>query len=258
MGTDIIKGPLSGNDVMQALAANRAYVDLNCPTLGSNAQGYSDVVDLRTYTSPFCLESWADQASATNGCRIEASFDNSYWFLLGSANQTTEAALARGLGTRLRSSLGIQPLYIRLNRTNGASALNFWKGFFYQQTIAATGFVKGVFSPTLLAGGATYTSPSLDAGNYDFFSFLVVSDQASAANGVVVEASFDNLSWYQYTKVAAATTANVGLTVSSDAGTSRHPRYLRLVYINGSTLQTKFFIGYYLCTQAGVLVRLMS
>lgn len=91
-------------------------------------------------------------------------------------------------------------------------------------------------STTPLAANATFTGTLEDVTNYASITVGVLSDQVSATNGLQMQQSPDGTNWDQadvYT-IPASTGKTFGVQITA--------RYFRLVYTNGTTLQTTFRI----------------
>jgi hypothetical protein len=93
-------------------------------------------------------------------------------------------------------------------------------------------------SVTNLAGGATFTGPTLDFGDtmsvYKTITAQVFASHASATNGFVIQVSRDATTWRD--AVSATVTANTLTRIEWGL----IYRYVRVVYTNGATTQTTF------------------
>ena len=88
---------------------------------------------------------------------------------------------------------------------------------------------------TPLNAGLVFTGTATDVTNYESVQVSVISDVASASNGLSVQFSSDGTHW----DFIAATTypgGSVGVTIPS----GKREKYFRLVYTNGSTNQSFF------------------
>lgn len=106
----------------------------------------------------------------------------------------------------------------------------------YVANAAPSGNVVSVLnsSATTLLANATYTGTGEDSSNFAEIRVSVISNVASATNGLSMQQSSDNTNWDitdTYT-IAAATGAT--FTVP------RQARWFRVVYTNGGTNQTSF------------------
>jgi hypothetical protein len=89
-------------------------------------------------------------------------------------------------------------------------------------------------STTVLDAGAVFTGTSDEVINYKSIGINVIASHASATNGLTFQFSSDGTNWdkiHTFT-LAAATAKFFNVPVES--------RYFRIVYTNGSTLQTYF------------------
>ncbi|HUR55393.1 MAG TPA: hypothetical protein VMZ71_14765 [Gemmataceae bacterium] len=97
-------------------------------------------------------------------------------------------------------------------------------------------------TPAPLGSGGVYTSAGIDTDHYPTVKLLVATDVASADNGVVLQWS-DTLACTtvrsQETRTFRAANAATGLLIQ----TTTRARYLRIVYTNGATVQTRFFLN---------------
>lgn len=90
---------------------------------------------------------------------------------------------------------------------------------------------------TPLAANATFTGTSEDVTDYSSITVQIFTDQASAASGFKPQYSPDGTNWDDGdTYTIAATPANNGKYFSFPT----QAKYFRMVYINGSTIQTAF------------------
>jgi hypothetical protein len=87
---------------------------------------------------------------------------------------------------------------------------------------------------TPLLAGQTFTGTWEQVTTYSAISCIVLTDQASAINGALVDYSHDGVTVLR--SVAATIPANTGLTFMF----APEARYFRLRYINGATNQTVF------------------
>lgn len=105
-----------------------------------------------------------------------------------------------------------------------------------------------VSTTTPLAANGTYgTSMSYDLGDvsqpigYSSMQCGARSDAASATTGFQIFESTDNTNW-QYIAGASVTAATFPATAVSAINATIFARYLRVVYINGATPQTIFYL----------------
>ncbi len=100
---------------------------------------------------------------------------------------------------------------------------------------AQSGFISGNnSSTTALSGSAVFAGVSEDVSGYQAITVTAFANQASAAGGLSLQFSSDNVNWdiaHTYT-VAASTPRTVVESV--------YARYFRVVYTNGATAQTAF------------------
>lgn len=136
--------------------------------------------------------------------------------------------------------------YYRVRFVNGATAqTNFRLSTFLQynggglsNVYSSPVNIQYPLSVTALAGGATFTSVTMDFGDtmnsYQTITALAFSDQASASNGFKIQLSRDGTNWRD------ATTASVVANTLSVITVHLSYRYARVVYTNGATLQGSF------------------
>lgn len=93
---------------------------------------------------------------------------------------------------------------------------------------------------TILGANATYTGSTLDALQFKRFTGAV---SASHAGTLALEQSDDGITWYRLTSTAI--TAGTPAKFTEDIVL----RYIRMVYINGATAQTSFFLSGYLSAE---------
>jgi hypothetical protein len=104
-----------------------------------------------------------------------------------------------------------------------------------------------VSTTTPLSASATYTSATIDLGDVSQpigFSAMQCgarSDAASATTGFQIFESTDNTNW-QYIAGATVSAATFPATAISAINGTIFARYLRVVYINGATPQTIFYL----------------
>ena len=89
-------------------------------------------------------------------------------------------------------------------------------------------------STDVLAGDVTFTGTGEDISDYAAVSVQVFASHVSATDGLSVEFSTDNSNWDE------KHTASVMATTSREFVFPTHAQYFRIVYTNGSTLQTAF------------------
>jgi len=216
---------------------------ISMSTLGSNATGYSASFAGTLLGNQWTLIYSADQASATNGLRVQCSLDGgTTWDLLGSTANYSRANSTANITTTTAGLqlVIIQPPLLRLAVTNGASAqsksalLLYWT----RQLTVETPLVDTVLSPTLLGNGGVYTSPTYTLTKRRLISFIVVADRNSASNGVVLQWTPDGTDWYDLT-TPVTLTAGTAVVLAS---VSNNPADLRLKYTNGTTTQGRFKI----------------
>jgi len=91
-----------------------------------------------------------------------------------------------------------------------------------------------------LGAGATYNSAVFDFIylSLGFTLSMAFADQASAANGFIIQQSIDNANW-DYNSITASVIANTGLGIKA----SQYVRYARIQYTNGAIAQGVFRLG---------------
>jgi hypothetical protein len=93
-------------------------------------------------------------------------------------------------------------------------------------------------SVTNLAGGATFTGPTLDFGDtmsvYKTLTAQAFTSHASATDGLKIQVSRDGTTW----RDAVSATAAANAVTRIEYGLIY--RYCRVVYTNGGTTQTSF------------------
>lgn len=87
---------------------------------------------------------------------------------------------------------------------------------------------------SVLAGDAVFTGTGEDISKYASISIQIKASHASATDGLSVEFSTDNSNWDE------KHTATIAATTSREFVFPAHAQYFRVVYTNGSTLQTYF------------------
>ena len=90
-------------------------------------------------------------------------------------------------------------------------------------------------SVATLAAGATFTGTATDVTMYESVQVGVISDVASAVNGLQLQFSADNVNW-DFVASTSYPGGSVGITVPSGA----REKWFRVVYTNGSTNQSSF------------------
>ena len=101
--------------------------------------------------------------------------------------------------------------------------------------VPAEGVVSTVNSTTVvLAANATFTGTSEDVTNYSSVTVGLISNVASATDGLQLQQSFDGTIWdlVDIYSVPAATGKTFSAHISA--------KFFRIVYTNGATLQTSF------------------
>lgn len=95
---------------------------------------------------------------------------------------------------------------------------------------------------SLLAAGATYTSNVIDTEQHPTIRLTVASDVQSAEGGVMFE--WSDTAAFTVTQRSMARTFSAGHTTRGrQIQQNTGPRYLRIKYTNGATIQTRFFLG---------------
>lgn len=134
---------------------------------------------------------------------------------------------------------------IKVNQTNTTQQVKITDGTDIADVISADSY-KGLVtvnpshistlnsSTTPLAGGATFTGVAEDLTNYSDVLVAVKASHASAADGLKIQFSIDGTNWD--VEDAYTIPAGVGKTFSAQIC----GKYFRIVYTNGSTLQTYF------------------
>ena len=89
-------------------------------------------------------------------------------------------------------------------------------------------------SSDVLAGDAIFTGTGEDVSNFSSMSVQVHASHASATEGLSIEFSTDNSNWDE------KHLATIAATTSREFVFPAHAQYFRVVYTNGSTLQTSF------------------
>lgn len=116
-----------------------------------------------------------------------------------------------------------------------ASAANQVTGNASLATIATSGLLDSSNSSTTPLGvGGVFTGTATDALLYGFISISVISDVASAVDGLVIQQSSNFTNW----DITDSYTIPAGTGKSFTFG--RTARYFRVVYTNGGTIQTSF------------------
>lgn len=93
---------------------------------------------------------------------------------------------------------------------------------------------SGNSTATPLGAGGVFTGAAFDALGYASGMLYVYADQASATNGIAIEASTDGTAWDHAHVYSLAAGGSVGIEFSLEA------RYYRIKYTNGSTAQGAF------------------
>ncbi|HYM22025.1 MAG TPA: DUF6385 domain-containing protein [Vicinamibacterales bacterium] len=100
---------------------------------------------------------------------------------------------------------------------------------------AQAGFISGNNSSvTALAGSGVFTGVSEDVSGYQAITVTVFANQVSAAGGLSLQYSPDNVNW------DTSHTYTVAASVPRTVVESVYARYFRVVYTNGATAQTAF------------------
>lgn len=116
-----------------------------------------------------------------------------------------------------------------------ATAANQIAGNASLTTIATNGFVStSNSSATPLAISGVFTGTGEDLTQYGFINISVISNVASAVNGLSIQQSSDNTNWDLQDNYSIP--ASTGKTFS----VPRQARYVRVVYTNGGTIQASF------------------
>lgn len=87
---------------------------------------------------------------------------------------------------------------------------------------------------TILANGAVFTGTSENVTKYKQIQITVISDQASAVDGLSIQQSSNGTNWDITDSYSIS--ANTGYTISVGVGAS----FFRIVYTNGGVTQTSF------------------
>lgn len=105
----------------------------------------------------------------------------------------------------------------------------------------ADGIVSGNSSTTPLTASATFTGAWFDTDGYAGFAVLVKSDKVSATNGLQIQFSPDNGTTIVDTIFLTYSSASLNDGIRESGALSA--RYIRVVYQNGGTNQTNFYIS---------------
>lgn len=143
------------------------------------------------------------------------------------ANQDSNSPLVTGLATTNRSHT-----YDQVNNT--------WARERYP-SISTTNS-----STTPLGGGAVFTGTSVNTQGYGSATISVISDVASAANGLSIQQSSNNTNW----DIVDSYTVAAG--VASKINVPRQAVFMRVVYTNGAGAQASFRLQTILDTQMPV------
>jgi hypothetical protein len=101
--------------------------------------------------------------------------------------------------------------------------------------IGTSGLVTYTDSTTNLAGAATFTGTSRDAGATPAYNNFIVNAYANQAGTLYVEKSTDNTNWR-----LAAKPVSVAIDLPEQVEVLVTTRYMRVRYVNGAVAQTQF------------------
>ena len=106
--------------------------------------------------------------------------------------------------------------------------------------IPPTGMNAITLSTTPLGCGAVFNSATFDFNNtlLGFLNAMAFSDQASAANGFMIQQSADGINW-DLDSAVASVPANTGVGIKAAITV----RYARVSYSNGGIAQSVFRLG---------------
>lgn len=100
---------------------------------------------------------------------------------------------------------------------------------------AQSGFISSNnSSTTVLAGAAVFTGVSEDVSGYQSITVTAFANQVSAAGGLSLQFSPDNVNW------DTSHTYTVSVSAPRTVTEQVYARYFRVVYTNGATTQTAF------------------
>lgn len=89
-------------------------------------------------------------------------------------------------------------------------------------------------STAVLAGGAVFTGTSEDILKFNLITVTVISDVASATDGLSIQQSSNGTNW------DSTDTYTIAAATGKSFSVPRQARFFRLVYTNGATIQTSF------------------
>ncbi len=142
-------------------------------------------------------------------------------------------------------TLPVSTRWYRVRFVNGATAQTVFRLATITQyngamsnTLTFPDTITYPLSVTNLAGGATFTGPTLDFGDtmsvYKTITAQVFASHASATDGFKIQVSRDATNW----RDAVSATVSANILTRIEWGLIY--RYVRVVYTNGATLQTAF------------------
>jgi len=104
---------------------------------------------------------------------------------------------------------------------------------------ADSAYLRAELTNTPLNANITYTGTSFNAekAKLSYVNFIGISDQASAANGVKVQQSFDGTNWDYESLYSALAATSLALSIRLIG------KYVRIIWINGAVNQTYFRLG---------------
>lgn len=253
--------PASYPDVTGDITATQATINPVSTTAGATVEAD---VSRASNVMMFCRGTFSTINCSFEGSLEAAGSDN--WFsvqaIRSNANtiETTTGNLSAMPAYAWELSVnGLKRVRVRCTaRTSGTQSWRFVLGTYATEPIpgaqvTATQAISGTVTATLaastavyadtttvLAGNAIYTGTARDAAatpGYQRFIAFVTASHDSAANGLEIQASADNTTWF--TIKSQSYTANSLVLIEAPIIT----RYIRIRFTNGTTLQTTFRIN---------------